>query len=144
MQAVGAVFAAFRYCSLPTATLEALPDLSNTHVIDSKWEQSPDIIEDPVSYPIVTALLGAPKDARGARRHGLRRELRLGYLPRRHESLLGADEHAGTPFWRAVQAAPRPEQVSLLLTFEAGSKLDCQVVNDLNLVATGFHISAAQ
>jgi len=42
--------------------LDALPDLSDTQVIIySKWDRSPDIIEDQVTYPIVTSLLGAPK-----------------------------------------------------------------------------------
>lgn len=42
--------------------LDAIPDLSDTQVIVySRWEQSPDIIEDQVTYPIVTAMLGAPK-----------------------------------------------------------------------------------
>ena len=42
--------------------LDALPDLSDTQVIVySKWDRSPDIIEDQVTYPIVAALLGAPK-----------------------------------------------------------------------------------
>ncbi len=41
--------------------LDAIPDLSDTQVIVySQWERSPDIIEDQVTYPIVTALLGAP------------------------------------------------------------------------------------
>ncbi|MBI3017174.1 MAG: efflux RND transporter permease subunit [Deltaproteobacteria bacterium] len=42
--------------------LDAIPDLSDTQVIIySKWDRSPDIMEDQVTYPIVTALLGAPK-----------------------------------------------------------------------------------
>ena len=42
--------------------LDALPDLSDTQVIIyAKWDRSPDIIEDQVTYPITTALLGAPK-----------------------------------------------------------------------------------
>ncbi|HEY3571677.1 MAG TPA: efflux RND transporter permease subunit, partial [Thermoanaerobaculia bacterium] len=42
--------------------LDALPDLSDTQVIVySKWDRSPDIVEDQVTYPIVSALLGAPK-----------------------------------------------------------------------------------
>jgi len=42
--------------------LDALPDLSDTQVIVfSRWDRSPDIIEDQVTYPIITALLGAPK-----------------------------------------------------------------------------------
>lgn len=42
--------------------LDALPDLSDTQVIVySKWDRSPDIVEDQVTYPVVTSLLGAPK-----------------------------------------------------------------------------------
>ena len=42
--------------------LDALPDLSNTQVIVySHWDRSPDLIEDQVTYPIVTAMLGVPK-----------------------------------------------------------------------------------
>jgi Cu(I)/Ag(I) efflux system membrane protein CusA/SilA len=42
--------------------LDALPDLSDTQVIVySRWDRSPDIIEDQVTYPIITGLLGAPK-----------------------------------------------------------------------------------
>jgi Cu(I)/Ag(I) efflux system membrane protein CusA/SilA len=42
--------------------LDAIPDLSDTQVIIySRWDRSPDIIEDQVTYPIVTAMLGAPK-----------------------------------------------------------------------------------
>lgn len=41
--------------------LDALPDQSDTQVIVySQWDRSPDIIEDQVTYPITTALLGAP------------------------------------------------------------------------------------
>ena len=42
--------------------LDAIPDLSDTQVIlYSRWDRSPDIIEDQVTYPIVTAMLGAPR-----------------------------------------------------------------------------------
>ena len=42
--------------------LDAIPDLSDTQVIVySRWDRSPDIIEDQVTYPIVTAMLGAPR-----------------------------------------------------------------------------------
>jgi Cu(I)/Ag(I) efflux system membrane protein CusA/SilA len=42
--------------------VDAIPDLSDTQVIVySRWDRSPDIIEDQVTYPIVTALLGAPR-----------------------------------------------------------------------------------
>jgi Cu(I)/Ag(I) efflux system membrane protein CusA/SilA len=58
------VFAATLYgwWSLNHVALDAIPDLSDTQVIVySRWDRSPDIIEDQVTYPIVTALLGAPK-----------------------------------------------------------------------------------
>ena len=52
---VGAV-----YC-IQNMPLDAIPDLSDTQVIIySQWDRSPDIIEDQVTYPIVTAMLGAP------------------------------------------------------------------------------------
>ncbi len=48
--------------SIRNMALDAIPDLSDTQVIVfSRWERSPDIVEDQVTYPIVTAMLGAPK-----------------------------------------------------------------------------------
>jgi len=48
--------------SMKNVPLDALPDLSDTQVIVySRWDRSPDIMEDQVTYPIVTAMLGAPK-----------------------------------------------------------------------------------
>ena len=48
--------------SISHIALDALPDLSDTQVIVySRWDRSPDIIEDQVTYPIITAMLGAPK-----------------------------------------------------------------------------------
>lgn len=48
--------------SMRSIPLDAIPDLSDTQVIIySRWDRSPDIVEDQVTYPIVTALLGAPK-----------------------------------------------------------------------------------
>ena len=48
--------------SMQQIALDALPDLSDTQVIIySRWDRSPDIIEDQVTYPIITAMLGAPK-----------------------------------------------------------------------------------
>ncbi|MFM7737669.1 MAG: efflux RND transporter permease subunit, partial [Alphaproteobacteria bacterium] len=49
--------------------LDAIPDLSDAQVIVySRWDRSPDIVEDQVTYPIASALLGAPrvKAVRGA------------------------------------------------------------------------------
>ena len=54
--------------SMRTIPLDAIPDLSDTQVIVySRWDRSPDIMEDQVTYPIVTSMLGAPKvkDVRG-------------------------------------------------------------------------------
>ena len=59
--------------------LDAIPDLSDTQVIIySRWDRSPDIIEDQVTYPIVTAMLGAPriKAVRGFTDFGLLLRLR--------------------------------------------------------------------
>ncbi|MFA6075554.1 MAG: CusA/CzcA family heavy metal efflux RND transporter [Negativicutes bacterium] len=52
----------FGYYSLKNTPLDALPDLSDTQVIIySEWPgKSPDIIEDQVTYPIVSTLLAAP------------------------------------------------------------------------------------
>lgn len=48
--------------SMQALPLDAMPDLSETQVIIySRWDRSPDIIEDQVTYPIVTAMTGAPK-----------------------------------------------------------------------------------
>ncbi len=48
--------------TLKNIPLDAIPDLSDTQVIIySRWDRSPDIIEDQVTYPIVTAMLGAPQ-----------------------------------------------------------------------------------
>jgi Cu(I)/Ag(I) efflux system membrane protein CusA/SilA len=54
--------------SMQSIALDAIPDLSDTQVIIySRWDRSPDILEDQVTYPIVAAMLGAPKvrDVRG-------------------------------------------------------------------------------
>ena len=54
--------------SMKDTKLDAIPDLSDTQVIVyAKWDRSPDIMEDQVSYPITSALLGMPKvkDIRG-------------------------------------------------------------------------------
>src|SRR3989338_4497474 len=48
--------------AMKNVPLDAIPDLSDTQVIIySRWDRSPDIIEDQVTYPIVTAMLGAPR-----------------------------------------------------------------------------------
>jgi copper/silver efflux system protein len=54
--------------AMKNVTLDAIPDLSDTQVIVyAKWDRSPDIIEDQVTYPIISSMLGVPKvkDIRG-------------------------------------------------------------------------------
>ena len=61
----GCVWGAWSMLHLP---LDAIPDLGEKQVIIlSRWDRSPDIIEDQVTYPIVTAMTGAPgvKTVRG-------------------------------------------------------------------------------
>jgi len=63
-----AVASVFGWHSMRNTKLDAIPDLSDTQVIVyAKWDRSPDIIEDQVTYPITSALLGMPmvKDIRG-------------------------------------------------------------------------------
>ena len=56
------VLLAVAFWSMRNIPLDALPDLSDTQVIVySRWDRSPDIVEDQVTYPITTALLGAPR-----------------------------------------------------------------------------------
>ena len=60
--------------SMQKIPLDAIPDLSDTQVIVySQWNASPDIMEDQVTYPIVTGLLGTPKvkDIRGISAYGV-------------------------------------------------------------------------
>jgi copper/silver efflux system protein len=57
-----AVAVMFSIYTMNNIRLDAIPDLSDTQVIVyTRWDRSPDIIEDQVTYPIITALLGAPK-----------------------------------------------------------------------------------
>jgi Cu(I)/Ag(I) efflux system membrane protein CusA/SilA len=50
------------FWSLQRVPLDAIPDLSDTQVIiSSQWDRSPDIVEAQVTYPIVTAMVGAPQ-----------------------------------------------------------------------------------
>ena len=47
--------------SIAHTHLDAIPDLGDTQVIVlSRWDRSPDLVETQVTYPIVTAMLGAP------------------------------------------------------------------------------------
>jgi Cu(I)/Ag(I) efflux system membrane protein CusA/SilA len=63
-----AVLAIAGWFALKAIPVDAIPDLSDTQVIIySRWDRSPDILEDQVTYPIITAMLGVPgvKDIRG-------------------------------------------------------------------------------
>ena len=56
--AAAVAFAVYTMRHIP---LDAIPDLSDTQVIVyTKWDRSPDIMEDQVTYPVITALLGTP------------------------------------------------------------------------------------
>lgn len=56
--AIAVMFSAWTVKNIP---LDAIPDLSDTQVIIySRWDRSPDLIEDQVTYPIVSSLLGTP------------------------------------------------------------------------------------
>lgn len=62
------VFTTLGWWCIKNIPLDTIPDLTDTQVIIySRWDRSPDIIEDQVTYPITSALLGAPKvkDIRG-------------------------------------------------------------------------------
>ncbi len=51
----------FGWWSITHARLDAIPDLGDTQVIIfSRWDRSPDLVEQHVTYPIVTTMLGAP------------------------------------------------------------------------------------
>jgi Cu(I)/Ag(I) efflux system membrane protein CusA/SilA len=58
-----AAFSAWGFVSLQNAPLDAIPDLSDVQVIIfTEWMgQSPDLVEDQVTYPISAALISAPK-----------------------------------------------------------------------------------
>lgn len=55
--------AAWGWYALRHAPLDAIPDLSDVQVIVyTEWQgQSPDLVEDQITYPISAALLGAPR-----------------------------------------------------------------------------------
>ncbi|HEY4104292.1 MAG TPA: CusA/CzcA family heavy metal efflux RND transporter [Polyangiaceae bacterium] len=58
-----AALTAWGFASLQKAPLDAIPDLSDVQVIVfTEWMgQSPDLVEDQVTYPISAALISAPK-----------------------------------------------------------------------------------
>lgn len=61
------------YWSIKNIPLDAIPDLSDTQVIIlGRWDRPPQIIEDQLTYPIISSLLGTPKvkDIRGFSDYG--------------------------------------------------------------------------
>src|SRR5437868_10680981 len=65
---ISLVFVLVGIYSVKRIPLDAIPDLSDTQVIIyAKWDRSPDIMEDQVTYPIISSMLGVPKvkDIRG-------------------------------------------------------------------------------
>ncbi len=59
LAAVGCIAGWWSMTHMP---LDAIPDLGDTQVIVfSRWDRSPDLVEDQVTYPIVAAMVGAPR-----------------------------------------------------------------------------------
>ena len=95
--------AVFGWWSMHHVPLDAIPDLSDTQVIVySRWDRSPDIIEDQVTYPIVSSMLGAPR-VRAVRGFSDFGYLRLRNLRGRHRHVLGAHEDARVPLQCAAE-----------------------------------------
>ena len=88
--------------------LDAIPDLSDPQVIVfTEWMgRSPDLVEDQVTYPIVSSLLAAPQGADGARAVDVRDVLRLRHLRGRHGHLLGAQPRARVLEHASASALP--------------------------------------
>ncbi len=115
--------------TLKVIRLDALPDLSDTQVIIySRWDRSPDIMEDQVTYPIVSCAARSAEGQGGARPLGLRLLLRLRHLSGRDRHLLGAvarpgvpvEDPAATPRWRANGTGPGRERGRVGLPVRAG------------------------
>ena len=103
--------AAAGWWSMQRVPLDAIPDLGDTQVIVySRWDRSPDLIEDQVTYPIVTAL------ARRAAGQGGARLLRLRLSPSSTSSSRTAPTSTGRARGRSStsrQLLPRlPEGVT--------------------------------
>jgi Cu(I)/Ag(I) efflux system membrane protein CusA/SilA len=57
-----AALTAVAWHAMRTLPVDAIPDLSDTQVIIySQWDRSPDVLEAQVTYPVIQALLGAPR-----------------------------------------------------------------------------------
>src|SRR5215510_607810 len=59
LAAVAVLYGAYTLRHIP---VDAITDLSDTQaIVYSRWDRSPDLIEDQVTYPIIAALLGTPR-----------------------------------------------------------------------------------
>ena len=93
--------------SMRQVPLDAIPDLSDTQVIIySRWDRSPDIVEDQVTYPIVNGHAGRAQGQGRARLLRLRLLLRLRHLRGRDRHLLGPLADPGVSL-RGAAAPPR-------------------------------------
>jgi len=71
---LGIAAAAFGWQSMRALPLDALPDTGDKQIIvRAEWARSPDLVDAQVTYPIVSALLGAPqvKSVRGVSDFGV-------------------------------------------------------------------------
>ena len=95
--------------SLRRTPLDAIPDLSDVQVIVfTEWMgQSPDLVEDQITYPIIAALSGRAARAGRARAIDVRHVVRERHLRGRHRHLLGAQPRARVPL-QPRREAPRP------------------------------------
>ena len=106
---VGAVVA------MRSAKLDAIPDLSDPQVIVfTEWMgRSPTLVEDQVTYPIVSKLIGDAARHRRARLLDVRDVVRLRRLRGGHRRLLGAQPRARVPERPARQRCPRASSPTL-------------------------------
>jgi len=97
--------------SMRNVGLDAIPDLGDTQVIIySRWDRSPDIMEDQVTYPIVTAMLGAPR-VKTVRDSPISATPSSTSSSRTARTSTGPVAHAGIPLGRAAGAARgRPDR----------------------------------
>ena len=97
--------------SMRATKLDAIPDLSDTQVIVyAKWDRSPDIMEDQVTYPDRLGPAGHAEGQGYSRLLRFRVLLHLHRLRRRHRYLLGALAHAGVPELSHAAAAQRRQR----------------------------------
>ena len=88
--------------------VDAIPDLSDTQVIVyTRWDRSPDIVEDQVTYPIITVAARRAESENDPRLQRFRLQLRVRHLSGRHRHLLGAQPCGRIPAEDRGQSAGR-------------------------------------